>query len=82
MKDLVYEAIINSTEVNNRMVPNRTDDFWYCDVRIEDGLSVLEEALSAAQANNDFEVVAIIRNYIADIKDESRPYNQQWFADL
>ena len=45
-------------------------------------LAELEAMLKAAEAINDFEAVAVIRNDIADLKGEPRPYGQEWFDDL
>ena len=45
-------------------------------------LAELEAQLAAAEAINDFELVAVIRNDIADLKGEPRPYSQEWFDDL
>ena len=45
-------------------------------------LAELEAMLKAAEAINDFEAVACIRNDIADLKGEPRPYGQEWFDDL
>lgn len=45
-------------------------------------LAELEAQLAAAEAEDDFEAVACIRNDIADLKGEPRPYDQEWFDDL
>ena len=45
-------------------------------------LNKLEAQLAEAEAINDFEQVAVIRNNIADLKGEPRPYGQEWFDDL
>lgn len=45
-------------------------------------LAELEAQLAEAEAINDFEQVAVIRNNIADLKGEPRPYGQEWFNDL
>lgn len=45
-------------------------------------LEQLEEMLASANAINDFEAAACIRNDIADLKGEPRPYDQEWFDDL
>ena len=45
-------------------------------------LAELEAQLAAAEAANDVEAVACIRNDIADLKGEPRPYDQEWFDDL
>jgi len=47
-----------------------------------DTLAELEAMLKEAEAINDFELVAVIRNDIADLKGEPRPYDQEWFDDL
>lgn len=48
----------------------------------DDMLNKLEAQLAEAEAINDFEQVAVIRNNIADLKGEPRPYSQEWFDDL
>ena len=45
-------------------------------------LAELEAQLAEAEAINDFEQAAVIRNNIADLKGEPRPYGQEWFDDL
>ena len=45
-------------------------------------LAELEAMLKDAESINDFETVAVIRNDIADLKGEPRPYDQEWFNDL
>lgn len=45
-------------------------------------LEQLEAMLAAAVADHDFEAAASIRNRIADLKGEPRPYSPEWFDDL
>ena len=58
------------------------NDFWYCSVSVADGLERLEAALVAAREADDFEAVACIKNDIATLKDEAKPFDKEWFNDL
>lgn len=55
---------------------------------MEEKLRILEQQLAAELAKRDdprvydFEAVACIRNEIADLKGEVRPYDAEWFEDL